>query len=471
MKKTRIVLLFITIYLIVISQTSYCQQHNNCSLTDDQKILGLSIIWKEAAYNFPYFDRLEIDWTNTYQNYIPKVIETKSDLEYYLVLQEFISQLKDEHTKILMPYTLENELKSKSTLPVFDIVCLKDGVYITAIKPVASDTVPLGSEVIEINEVPIHDYLQNNFSIFLNSNFSQSKRRLFTNYFSVYNTTVIESMTIKTPDGETKTVEVNNTNSEQYRYNSISSYYRKIYMPANSISSKVLDENILYIDIAGAMNYNVVSYFDSIYNEINSSEGIIIDLRNNTGGTSVGSDVACYFTEQDTIFQYVKTRINNANMRALGAYTDSSFSHIVGSSRHFEYSDYYNDEAFITDTFVTINNIPKDRRILNKNIVVLLDSKNLSATENFLMVFKDLGLATFVGEPSGGSCSQPLLIKLPGGGIGFISTQKTYVGANTEFKYLVPDIEVYYSIEDFLNDKDPILDKGYKYMKMLLNKQ
>jgi len=467
MKNVRIVIILILFYIIVLSQIVNCQESNN-NISIDQKILGLSIIWKEAAYNFPYFDRLEIDWTNTYQNYIPKVIESKSDLEYYLVLQEFISQLKDEHTKIIMPYTLENELKSKSTLPVFDIVCLKDGVYITAIKPVVSDTVPLGSEVIEINEVQIYNYLQNNLSMFLNSNFPQSKRRLFTSYFSVYNTTVIESMTIKTPDGETKTVEVNNTNSEQYSYNSISSYYRKIYMPANSISSKVLDENILYIDIAGAMNYNVVSYFDSIYNEINSSEGIIIDLRNNTGGTSVGSDVACYFTEQDTIFQYVKTRINNANMRALGAYTDSSFSHIIGSTRHFEYSDYYNDEAFITDTFATINNIPKDRRILNKNIVILLDSKNLSATENFLMVFKDLGLATFVGEPSGGSCSQPLLIKLPGGGIGFISTQKTYVGKSTEFIYLIPDIEVYYNIEDLLNNSDPILESGIIVLKKMI---
>lgn len=460
MKNLRLDLIIISICITFLSPTVNCQENSTCNLTVDQKVLGLSLIWKEAAYNFPYFDRLDIDWTSTYQNYIPKVIETKSDLEYYLVLQGFISQLKDEHTKILMPYTIENELKSKSALPVFDLVCLKDGVYVTAIKPVVSDTVPLGSEIIEINGIPIYDYLNNNFSFLLNSNFPQSKRRLFTSYFSVYNKTDIGSLTIKSTDGAVKTIKITNPNHAEYSYNSISSYYRNIYMPANTISSKYLDKDILYLNIAGAMNYNVVSYFDSIYNEINTANGIIIDLRFNTGGTSVGADVACYFTEQDTILQFVKTRINNANMRALGAYTDSSFSYIVGSSRHFEYSDYYNDAAFVTDTFVTINNIPKEKRILNKKIVILVDSKVLSATENFLMVFKDLGLATFVGEPSGGSCSQPLLINLPGGGIGLIATQKTYFKESKEFKYLVPDFEVYYSIEDLLNDNDPILDKG-----------
>ncbi|MDD3860232.1 MAG: S41 family peptidase [Bacteroidales bacterium] len=469
MKNLKIAFFYILISTVACLQNVNCQESANCNLTNDQKVLGLSLIWKEAAYNFPYFDRLDIDWTSTYQNYIPKVIDSKSDLEYFLILQEFISQLKDEHTKILMPYQIENELKSKSALPVFDLVCLKDGVYVTAIKPVVSDTVPLGSEIIEINGQPIYTYLHNNFSFLLNSNFPQSKRRLFTSYFSVYNNTNIESLAIKTNDGLVKTINITNSNHDQYNYNSISSYYRKIYMPENTISSKYLDEDILYINIAGTMNYDVVSYFDSIYNEINSADGIIIDLRYNTGGTSIGADVACYFSVQDTIFQFVKTRVNNANMRALGAYTDTSFSHVVGSSRHFEYSDYYNDAAYVTDTFVTINNIPKNKRMLNKKIVVLVDSKVLSAAENFLMIFKDLELATFVGEPSGGSCSQPLLIKLPGGGIGFVATQKTYIGENNEFEYLVPDIEVYYSIEDFLNDKDPILEKGLIVLKGMLD--
>ena len=56
-------------------------ENNNISL--DDKIYGLSLIWKEAEYNFPFWKRLtNLDWDNAYRESLIKIIETKTIREY-----------------------------------------------------------------------------------------------------------------------------------------------------------------------------------------------------------------------------------------------------------------------------------------------------------------------------------------------------------------------------------------------------
>ena len=60
------------------------------TLSDVEKLYGLSLFWKEASYNFAFFDQVpDLDWDKTYREYIPKVLATESTAEYYKVLQRF----------------------------------------------------------------------------------------------------------------------------------------------------------------------------------------------------------------------------------------------------------------------------------------------------------------------------------------------------------------------------------------------
>ena len=44
-------------------------------LSIPERLYGLSLIWKEAAYNFAFFDRIpELDWDAAYREYIPQAI-------------------------------------------------------------------------------------------------------------------------------------------------------------------------------------------------------------------------------------------------------------------------------------------------------------------------------------------------------------------------------------------------------------
>ena len=93
-------------FLLICSITAFSNQSNATGnkLSDEEKIYGLSILWKEASYNFAYFDQVpDVDWDKTYQAYIPKVVATESTVEYYDVLKQFLALLKDGHTRIMPP--------------------------------------------------------------------------------------------------------------------------------------------------------------------------------------------------------------------------------------------------------------------------------------------------------------------------------------------------------------------------------
>ena len=47
-------------------------------ITDNLKIYELSRIWKEAAYNFAFWDKVDIDWDAEYRKALERVLATDS---------------------------------------------------------------------------------------------------------------------------------------------------------------------------------------------------------------------------------------------------------------------------------------------------------------------------------------------------------------------------------------------------------
>ncbi|MDF2610377.1 MAG: hypothetical protein K0R92_1851 [Lachnospiraceae bacterium] len=73
-------------------------------LSLEEKIMGLSLIWKEAEYNFPFWKQLgDLDWDRAYMEALPKIFAAETIREYYLELCRFISLLRDGHTAVLFP--------------------------------------------------------------------------------------------------------------------------------------------------------------------------------------------------------------------------------------------------------------------------------------------------------------------------------------------------------------------------------
>ena len=66
-------------------------------------IFDLSSIWATVKEQFPYFDRLEIDWDEQYRNYLEKILKVGEEGDFHRLLTEFMESLHDGHTKYIPP--------------------------------------------------------------------------------------------------------------------------------------------------------------------------------------------------------------------------------------------------------------------------------------------------------------------------------------------------------------------------------
>src|ERR1700743_2817373 len=95
--------------LLVISVRSNAQSMRD-TVSRADKIYALSLIWKEADYNFAFFNmQPHLNWDSLYLAYIPKILATKNVYEYVKVLRSFIGTLKDGHTGIMVNQNYWNE--------------------------------------------------------------------------------------------------------------------------------------------------------------------------------------------------------------------------------------------------------------------------------------------------------------------------------------------------------------------------
>jgi hypothetical protein len=61
------------------------------NLSRDEKLKGLSQIWKEVEYNYPNFNEQNINWDSLYLSNLSKIDSLKTDEEYFEMLSKFLS--------------------------------------------------------------------------------------------------------------------------------------------------------------------------------------------------------------------------------------------------------------------------------------------------------------------------------------------------------------------------------------------
>ena len=81
------------------------------NITDAQKIYEVSKIWKEAAYNFAFWDKVDVDWDEEYKKALENVLATKDIYDYYKELSRFVALLNDGHTAGRLPSDILGNLE------------------------------------------------------------------------------------------------------------------------------------------------------------------------------------------------------------------------------------------------------------------------------------------------------------------------------------------------------------------------
>ncbi len=199
----------------------------------------------------------------------------------------------------------------------------------------------------------------------------------------------------------------------------------------------ITDQNIGYIKIpsfSGSLGQSAFGEIDHVLEKFTETDGIIIDVRSNGGGSDTNSKlIAGRFTTEKRAYRQIKWR---------------------NGPDHTDFTDW------IIDHFN-----PGGEPYL-KPVVVLTNRKCFSTTEDFVLAMNVLPQVTIIGDTTGGGSGNPIFRELPNGW-GFqlsnwISSRLD--GFIYESTGLPPDVPVWITEQDSIAGTDTILESGIEYI-------
>ncbi len=197
-----------------------------------------------------------------------------------------------------------------------------------------------------------------------------------------------------------------------------------------NIKSSIVDKNIGYIQIVSFLSSDMTREFVDALNKTQNCEGLILDLRGNTGGLMPNAVViADMFLTQGHIVSIVDR--------------DNQKSDIDAQAKPYA---------------------------INKPVVILIDEGSASASEILSGALKDNHKAILVGQRTFGKGMIQRIYPLPNQtGMNLtIAKYLTPKGIDINKKGITPDYVVDYTEKDFLNDKDPQMDEAKKIIHKLI---
>lgn len=395
------------------------QAYSQEQLTNSEKLYGLSLFWQEVNYNFAYFDQVEdLDWDAEYIKTIQQVNDSKSNFEYYRIMQQLAAKLNDGHTEVYFPDEINTQLITPN-IEVFE----ENGRYvITNISPLLKRNLPIGSTLLAVNQKPTRTYLLEEIHPNISSSTdaareSMALRKMFTNF---EDSTYV--LLIKTPEGKKETVRL------KLKPTHSAAWVNKSYKNHEFGFQKM--GSIAYLNLPSFENTDVVHEFRKLLPKINQSEGLVIDIRQNVGGQAiVALNIAQHLLQEDEIIDMPwKSRQHIASLKAWG----NSGLQLVGYKSVEEYQDFGDLDAWLTVESDTLSLDPKREKV-NVPVVILMSENTASAAENFLIFALQNKTITTMGTASFGSTGQPIYFSLPGNAIARVCAKKNFDIDGSEF--------------------------------------
>ncbi|MGZ3944032.1 MAG: S41 family peptidase [Mucilaginibacter sp.] len=356
------------------------------TVSREDKFYALSMIWKEADYNFVFFNaQPHLNWDSLYMAYIPKILATRNVYEYVKVLTKFIGTLKDGHTGIMLSQFYWNE----TDIPPVNYMTNNGKRYVTSVEEHLKDQIPVGAQITRLNGKTWDDYLNG-------PDLENNDWRGFTN-------TTLELTLLSKDNKESKVVVTRNLNT-LYRAKKLKMVPGGVVSAHPNFDYKSLSANTAYVDLRTFEDSSVVDEFKKALPEIRKHRALIVDVRNNGGGNDdYALQIAEYLTDQPFIVGSMwKTRIHNAAKKAWAVQGDTS---LEGYLHRNVWEKHPGDTT----------RIPASLQRLNMPVYILTSRRTFSAAEDFLIYLNYSKNVTRIGQATGGSSGQPLVFNLPHG--------------------------------------------------------
>lgn len=350
------------------------------------RLYCLSTLWKEAAYNFVWFDKQPaLNWDSTYQAYIPKILKAKNVFETNRVLTKFLEELKDGHTAVWANQGFWDEIDQ----PPMNMTRIDGKLYVYRIAEKLKEKLPIKSEVQQINGQPASDFLKNDY------------------WLGFKGTTVV--IDFKDPNGKVGQITLTRNLNDLYREGGFNYYPAAPTAPNYKFKHSEPTKGISLVEINTFSDPALVDSFKNVLPKLQQDRALIIDLRNNGGGNSDNAlQIAKIITDQPFLVgPSWKTRIHNAANKAWGSFNKSR-----SDGQNYQFKEYAEMNAWESHSGDTVI-LHADQAKLNRPVVLLTSKKTYSAAEDFLIYLLGSKNITRIGQPSAGSSGQPLTITLP----------------------------------------------------------
>ena len=413
----------------------------------EQRVYDLSHIWKDMTYNFVFTETMQkTNIDSLYFAYLSKIENVKNNYEYFRLLSAFMSHFNDGHTRIITD-------KRPDEPPPLELINFEEKIIVSNISKSKVNNVPVGSELIMVNDMPVLEYLKDSVYPYISASNKHWKFDKSVNEMLYGVPQSIVKLTVKTPQGNKTEVEMIRGAEEEMA----------ISLPFSPITIKILDRNIGYVKLSSCL-MQYVEEIDSIFlswvSRLKDCDGLIIDIRGNRGGVE-----RAWMMVAACLMPSINLQGTWLSRKHIPVY------YMTGrTEQESEYNDYFIGNVMEKIEIYPIKtNLPENLQLYQKKMVVLSNSFVGSATEGFLSLIKETGRATIIGSPSAGCNSTPYIFPLSSDFQVMIAIGKYLSPDGDMFDTtgILPDIEIKIDYNAWLEGGDNVLEKA---IEKLLNK-
>jgi C-terminal processing protease CtpA/Prc len=394
-------------------------KYSNMSFPDvGYRLLSLFRYWNMINYYFPYKNLTDTPWKEVLPEFIPKFINAKNKFEYRLTALEMVTKINDSHAFF---YGLD--LYSESNIVPIEIVFVGDTAVVAGFfkKDFEKSTeLKKGDIILKINDKSIDDMIHERKKYMPASNRGALLRDMASNLLQT----------------DKKSLQIEYSNGFGTRQTKVSAYNKwSISIPdkfhKTDTCFKFIDINISYLYLGSIKN----EYLPDLWNYIENSKGLIIDLR------SYPKDVS--------VMKY----LSNYLMKNCTAFVKGSYGSIMHPGT-FTYTKNYT---------VGKNN----KQYYKGKVAILINEITQSHAELSAVAYSMAPNAKLFGSPTAGADGNISSINLPGGMEITISGIGIYYpnGGKTQRVGILPDVEVKPTIKGIKEGRDEVLEKAIEWIK------
>lgn len=446
------------------------------NISKEQKIYELSLIWREAKYNFAFWNKFDsnFDWDNEYKCALSRVLKTNNLYDYYLELKRFLALLKDGHTGVRFPESIYDSKEYGAKLPI-SIEYINGEYVINNVKSVAKDSIKRFSVIKKINGIDINDYIKDNIYPYMWHEKEDSASGLVIDFLrnGPLGSTIKLQLSFDGRDYEVEVIRTKGDIDWVFEDTPLKLEEMKQVFSSKTHSIYFTSDRIAVINLDSFGNDEFKEEIFKNYDLLKEAKAYIIDIRENDGGNSTNSDYLASL--------FIGERFVNGNdyyPAYIGAYKAWGKSLGFVNMPYEEFKKKYNGNVWYEKMYKICNNCYYEHSqeftdieglpgVLKGPIVILISHKTASAAEDFVNVMKSYTDSIFIGSSTFGSTGQPLTIELNSGGSFRICADKCLSLNNKEFinTGFKPDVECYLTIKDIINGNDSVMKRAIYEMR------